>query len=189
LGVDVWTDDDGHERLKPWAATDMVMINDRLQPCVDPFDRSRAMTTDQSARKWEVSAVGVVALVKELSSNTEQIAPAPVPTVKVELRDKIKVQIVQNPPPRARARAQSPSPPTEDQIQALMGDVSELTDTEKKLRRYVVMKYGDRWGDVLPAHAMEAAKHDPLYEKEVGVAGWGISTWRRALGRKDVRKK
>src|SRR5262249_407794 len=32
LGVEVRADDDSHERLKFWAATDMVMINGRLQP-------------------------------------------------------------------------------------------------------------------------------------------------------------
>jgi hypothetical protein len=73
LDVDVRTDDDGHERLKFWAATDMVMINGRLQPCVDPFDRSRAMTTDQTARRWEVSTAGIAALLKELPFNTEQL--------------------------------------------------------------------------------------------------------------------
>ena len=104
--------------------------------------------------------------------------------IKVQLPDKVKVQLVEKSAPR-RAKGQAPSQLTEDQIQKLMGDVSELSDTEKKLRRYAVIKYGDRWRDVFPANAMKAAEHDPLYEKEVGVARWTISTWRRALDRKE----
>jgi hypothetical protein len=73
LGVDVRTDDDGREQLKFWKATDMVMINGRLQPCVDTLERSRAMTTDQTARRWEVSTAGIAALLKELPSSTEQL--------------------------------------------------------------------------------------------------------------------
>ena len=104
--------------------------------------------------------------------------------IKVQLPGKVKVQLVEKSAPR-RAKGQAPSQLTEDQIQKLMGDVSELSDTEKKLRRYAVIKYGDRWRDVFPANAMKAAEHDPLYEKEVGVARWTISTWRRALDRKE----
>jgi len=107
----------------------------------------------------------------------------PEPPIKVQLTDKVKVQLVERSAPR-QAKVRAPAQLTEDQIQALMGDVSKLSDTEKKLRRYTVIKYGDRWKDVFPANAMKAAEHDPLYEKEVGVARWTISTWRRALDRK-----
>src|SRR6516165_7049704 len=71
LSVDVWTDDDGCERLKLWAATDMVGNGDH-QACVGGYERARAMEADQSARKWQVSAAGITALLKE--SNTELIA-------------------------------------------------------------------------------------------------------------------
>jgi hypothetical protein len=71
LDVDVWTDDDGCEQFKIWKATDMP--GDWPSPLVKPFERSRAMTLDQSNRKWEVSAAAIAALLKELSSNTEQL--------------------------------------------------------------------------------------------------------------------
>jgi hypothetical protein len=177
LSVDVWTDDDGCEQLKLRKATDMV--GGDHQACVEPFDRSLAMASDQTSRRWEVSAAGIAALLAELSS--KQIAPVPMPPIKVQLINS-KVQLVEK--STSRARTQSPSQPTEDQIRVRMDDVSDLSDTEKQLRRYMVIKHGDRWRDVFPANAMEAAKHDPLYEKEIGVARWTISTWRRALDRK-----
>jgi hypothetical protein len=104
-------------------------------------------------------------------------------TIKVELPDKIKVQLVDK--PASRVRTQPPSQPTEDQIQALMGDVSELSDVEKRIRRYVVIKHRERWGEIDPGRAKTAAKNDPLYEQEVGIIHYEISTWRRALGRKS----
>jgi hypothetical protein len=74
---------------------------------------------------------------------------------------------------------------TDEEIQALMGDVSKLSDTEKKIRRYVVKKYGAQWKDVDPGRARTAAKDDPLFEKEVGVVLYEVITWRRALGRRQ----
>jgi len=62
LAVDVWTDDDGREQHKIWKATDMGRIFDD-----EPFDRYRAMESDQSARKWEISAAAIVALLKEFA--------------------------------------------------------------------------------------------------------------------------
>ena len=103
--------------------------------------------------------------------------------IKVQLPDKVKVQLVEKSAPR-RAKGQAPSQLTEDQIQALMGDVSELSDLKKKIRRYAVKKYREQWRNIEPAAIMKAAKNDKLYEEEVGVVVYSISTFRRALGRK-----
>jgi hypothetical protein len=110
-------------------------------------------------------------------------APAPEPQIKVQLTDKVKVQLVEKPAPR-RAKAQLPSQPAEDQIQALMSDVSELSDIQKKIRRCAVLKYGARWRDIDPAEVKGGADDDELYKKEVGLVGYHITTFRRALGRK-----
>jgi len=110
-------------------------------------------------------------------------APAPAPPVKVQLTDKLKVQLVERPAPR-RAKTPAPSQLTEDQIQELMGDVPELSDLQKTIRRYAVLKYGARWRDVDPAKVKAGAKDDPLYRKEVGDIDHHITTFRRALGRK-----
>jgi hypothetical protein len=65
------------------------------------------MVNDLSYRPWEVSAAGIAALKKELSSNSEQIAPAS-PIIKVQLVDS-KVQLVEKPKPRAKAQTPSQS--------------------------------------------------------------------------------
>jgi len=111
----------------------------------------------------------------------------------VELPDKIKVQVVQNPTPR-RVKAQPPSQPTEDQIQALMGDVSDLSLDQKKIRQYAVLKYGPQWRDHNPAEVRKDAEgdplhgKDPLYKKEVGDILHHITTFRRGLRDKDRKK-
>jgi hypothetical protein len=102
--------------------------------------------------------------------------------IKVQLPGKVKVQLVEKSAPR-RAKGQAPSQLTEDQIQALMGDVSELSDLKKKIRRYAVKKYRERWRDVDPADVRKNAEGNKLYEEEVG-ALHHITTFRRALGRK-----
>jgi hypothetical protein len=116
-------------------------------------------------------------------------APAPTPPAKVELVGKTQVQLVEK--PTSRAKAQPPPQLTEKQIQAWMMLVAPMPkpgSTDEKLRRYAVKKYRERWTDKNPADAMKAAENDPEYEKEVGVIRYGISTWRRAFGRKDRQK-
>jgi hypothetical protein len=82
------------------------------------------------------------------------------------------------------AKAQSLSQLTEDQIQKLMGDVSKLSATEKRLRRYTIIKHREHWKSQDPGRVKTASEKDPLYEKEVVGIHYGISTWRGALGRK-----
>jgi hypothetical protein len=131
------------------------------------------------AKRWP----GVFASTPPSPALTNPIEGKQASPTKVELVNKrIGVQLVHKPTPRAKP--QSPSQPTEDQIQALMGDVSKLSDVEKRIRQYVVKKYRDRWKDVEPGRAMTASKDDKLYEEEVGLIHYSISTWRRALGRK-----
>ena len=102
--------------------------------------------------------------------------------IKVQLPDKVKVQLVAKSAPR-RAKEQAPSQLTEDQIQALMGNVSGLSDLQKKIRRYAVKEYRERWKDVDPADVLKTAAGNKVYEEEVGVLHH-ITTFRRALGRK-----
>jgi hypothetical protein len=101
----------------------------------------------------------------------------------VKVPDKIKVQLVSE-KPTPRTKAQSPSQLTEEQIQRLMGDVSELSDLQKKIRRYAVLKHGARWRDIDPAKVQKGAQNDELYKKEVGAIVHHITTFRRGLDRK-----
>src|SRR5262249_40555665 len=137
----------------------------------------RPMVIDLSYRPWEVSAAGIAALRKELSSNPEQIAPAS--PIRVQIVGKVRTQPVEKPKPGTKTK--SPSQLTEDQIQKLMGDVSGLRDTEKKIRRYAVLKYGAQWKEINPAKVQKDAQGDELYQKVVGIVVHHISTFRRAL--------
>jgi hypothetical protein len=77
---------------------------------------------------------------------------------------------------------------TEEQIQELMGDdASKLSDTERNIRRYAIIRYGAQWRQVGPTRVHTEAEGNELYEKEVGPLHH-ISTFRRALGRKALRK-
>ena len=147
-------------------------------------EKARTEMMEQARTEGQTAAERMERAEARLEAAEARVEAMKALPIKVQLPDKVKVQLVEKSAPR-RAKGQAPSQLTEDQIQKLMGDVSELSDTEKKLRRYAVIKYGDRWRDVFPANAMKAAEHDPLYEKEVGVARWTISTWRRALDRKE----
>jgi hypothetical protein len=160
---------DGRERLKVRKGTDAVTTSgDRL------------LGIDQSNHKWETSAAGIVALRERLIK--EQLPAAP---IEVRLVGRPRVLVER---PTLRAKAQSPSQLTDDQIQALMGDVSGLSDLPKKIRRYTVLKYGAQWKDHNPAEVLKNATGDPLYEKEVGSGIVShITTFRRALRDKDKK--
>jgi len=148
------------------ARTEMEQARAERQTAAERMERAEARLEAAEARVEAMKAL-----------------PPPVPLIKVQLTDKVKVQLVEKSAPR-RAKAQAPSQLTEDQIQALMGDVSELSPTDKKIRRYAVKKYREQWRNIEPAAIMKAAKNDKLYEEEVGVVVYSISTFRRALGRK-----
>jgi hypothetical protein len=76
---------------------------------------------------------------------------------------------------------------TEDQIQALMGDVSGLPDVPKSIRRYAVLKYRAQWRDRDPAKVQKDADGDPLYKQVVGETLHHITTFRRGLRDKDKK--
>jgi hypothetical protein len=73
---------------------------------------------------------------------------------------------------------------TDEQIETLMGDVSDLADVPRKLRRYVVKKYRDHWRHVSPTAARKDAEDDEEYRKEFTVL-YHESSWRRAFGLKE----
>src|SRR5262249_10491545 len=78
---------------------------------------------------------------------------------------------------------------TEEQIQALMGDTSTLSELQKKIRRWAVKRYRERWKKIEPAKAQADAENDKIYEAEVGDAiPHHITTFRRALGRRARRR-
>jgi hypothetical protein len=157
--IDGWTDADGRPQL-------------RIRNGVDPnITIGIDWPLDLSYRPWEIAVAAVAALMKELSSP---------PSLRVEViaMPEIRTVAVQPETPA------SPSPLPEDQIQALMGDVSELSELQKKIRRYAVLKYGTQWGNHDPAEVQKNARGDPLYKKEVGDIDYHITTFRRALGRK-----
>jgi len=172
--MDALTDADGRPQLRIRNGVDTSMtIGDR------------PMVNDLSYRPWEVSAAAIAALRKELSPNTEQIVLALPPVINMRVVGRTRVQLEK---PTPRAKAQSPArltEVTEDQIQTLMGDVSELSDLQKKIRRYAVLKHGARWRDIDPAKVQKGARDDELYKKEVGVIVHHITTFRRGLGRKE----
>jgi hypothetical protein len=173
LVVDVWTDDDGREQVKVWKATDMPMTKDDPEPWEKPFERSRRMGIDQTARRWEISTAGIAALLKEF-------APAASP-VEVKLVGTSKVQLVDKPAPRIKT--QSPAQPTEDQIEKWVNDES-VSRTQREIRRFVVKEFGRDWRSVSTATIIKAARESTEFKKRVHPFP-SENTFNRALERKE----